>query len=100
MDHEEIPVQILAAARHFSLLQLLQNSFGAHPASYSKATGRISSLKEWISSRVHEVDHWPPFSAKSVAIRHTSTPPYAFTTLTGANSIIRLLTCTKINVRI
>jgi len=99
MDHQEIPVQIPAAARHFSLLQMVQNGSGAQPASYSKATGRISFLKEWLSSRVREVDHWPPFSAKILAIRHTSTPPYAFTTLTGANSITHLLICTQINVQ-
>ena len=73
------------------------NGCGAHPTPYSKATGRISFLKEGLSNRGREVDHSLPFSAKSLAIRHTSAPPYAFTTLSGANSITHLLTRTQIN---
>lgn len=99
MDHQDIPVQIPAAARDFSLLQMVQPGSGGPPSLLLKRHRQNFFLKERLSRRGREVGHSPPFSAMSLAIRHTSTQPYAFTTLTWANSITHLLTCTQINVQ-
>jgi len=56
-----IQVQFLAGARDFSLLQHVQTSSKAHPASYSMGMGVPSQGVRW---PWHEIDHSPPATAR------------------------------------
>jgi hypothetical protein len=66
-------VRFLAGAGNFSLHPRVQNSSGAHTASYPRNTrGSFPGIKRW----GREADHSPPSSAEvKYAWSYTSTPP-------------------------
>jgi hypothetical protein len=62
--------------QEFSLLQVVQTSPGAHPASYPMIPGALSP---GVERPGHKADHSPPASAEVKKMwLYTSTPPYAF----------------------